>query len=672
MNGLTSVAVFALFVALMTAGCASVPPVTTRSLLAEMTDLDALAEFPHPPYACCQFSSYDRASTTPDDPETWFANADVNQYLRVEEHAGRKEWVMMDADGPGAIVRIWSANPAGTLRIYLDGAETPALEVPMNDFLGGKVSGVPEPIAHLRSAGWNSYLPIPYARHCKVTSDRDGFYYHMNYRTYPAETAVTTFTADDLTGLAPEIAAVAAKLASPRDCGVPPSGTWTATSDQESWPADLELLPGQATSHGFDSSGPAAIVELRAKVAAPNVEQAARQLLLTLEFDGQQTVVCPLGDFFGAGPGLRPYVSLPLGITDDGELWSHWVMPFRKSARIDVHNLGSEPVRLTLHATPTRRAWTSRSMYFHAGWRVARDVPTRPFQDWNYTTVQGKGVFAGAAFAIANPVKTWWGEGDEKIYVDGETFPSHFGTGTEDYYGYAWGSNQLFTHAYHNQPRCDGPVNYGWTAVNRWHILDRIPFRQDFRFDMELWHWWEGRAPEMSVVTYWYARPGATTNRTTPVPADLRVTTLPPYVAPRVAGAIEGEEMLIVQKTGEVTPQGIDHCSNDQHLWWREGKPGDQLVLSFPAPAAGRYHVFARFVMARDYGVVQLSVNDQPVAEPLDLFNERVKVADERSLGVFELHAGDNVLAVKIVGANEKAEPKFMFGLDYLRVAPAE
>ena len=73
--------------------------------------------------------------------------------------------------------------------------------------------------------------------------------------------------------------------------------------------------------------------------------------------------------------------------------------------------------------------------------------------------------------------------------MDGETFPSHFGTGTEDYYGYAWCWPGLFTHAYHAQPRCDGPGNYGRTSVNRFHILDRIPFTKDFKFDMELWHW---------------------------------------------------------------------------------------------------------------------------------------------------------------------------------------
>jgi len=185
-------------VLLLLTGCAVVD---TASLLKQMTDLDRLAELPSPAYVTRQFSSYDRKSTTPDEAKGWFANGDRGQYLRVEEVKGRKEYVMMDADGPGAIVRIWSANPAGTLRIYLDGADTPVIEEDMKALLGGEVAGFPKPLAGTRSRGWNLYFPIPYARHCKVTSDEGNFYYHVNYRTYAPGTPVKTFCKEDLARL---------------------------------------------------------------------------------------------------------------------------------------------------------------------------------------------------------------------------------------------------------------------------------------------------------------------------------------------------------------------------------------------------------------------------------------------------------------------------------------
>ncbi len=646
------------------AASAAPEPISLKSLLREMTDLGRLAEFPAPAYTCRQFSSYDRASKSP--AENWFANGDCGQYLRVEERDGRKEFVMMDADGPGAIVRIWSANPNGTLRIYLDGAERPALEAPMSELLGGRVAGLPRPIAGEYSKGWNLYLPIPYAKHCKVTSDRGEFYYHVNYRTWPAGTAVTPYDAAQLAAAAAELAALARGLDAPAGLNPPPQG-----SAAKSFAAAIE--PGAAAVLGT-FEGPRAIHRLRVQYAptGDRDEPALRGLVLQAVFDGETTVEAPLGDFFGTGPGLNAYESLPLGVTKEGRLESRWVMPFRRSARVSIRNLGPDPVRVEGAIDTAPRPWTDASLLFHARWRAQHGVPTDPKIDWNYLTAQGRGVFAGVAFAIDNPVKDWWGEGDEKIYVDGESFPSHFGTGTEDYYGYAWCFPALFTHAYHNQPRCDGPGNYGRTSVNRFHILDRIPFQRDFRFDMELWHWKKCEV-NMGVIAYWYAAPGATDGFRALEPDDVAVLPLPEYQPAKVKGAIEGEGMKILAKTGAPEVQGWGGTSGEAHLWWKDGqKPGDTLVLGFEAPRDGRYRVLARFLKAKDYGIARFAVNDQPAGEPIDFYNPEVIVTDEIDLGTFTLKAGENRFSETIVGANEKAIKAYMVGLDYLRLAPVE
>jgi len=634
--------------------------ITTRSLLAEMVDLATLAEYPDPPFTCRQFSSYDRASTSPDDAATWFANGDAGKFLRVEERGGRKEFVMMDAAGPGAIVRIWSANPTGTLRIYLDQDEKPLVEAPMGDLLGGQVPGVPAPIAGFRSRGWNSYFPIPYAKHCKVTSDQEGFYYHVGYRTYPAATAVRTFTPAELEELAPYTHELAAKLSFPRE---------RKTAAGAPRPQTLALEAGGKAARRFDGRG--AIVEMQCALAGASLGDAAapwRNILLTMSFDGERTVAVPLGDFFGGGPGVNAYASLPLGVTRDGVMWSRWVMPFQKEAVIELENRGPLPVSVSLAVERQDYRWTDRSMHFHAQWKGEHELPTRPMRDWNYLHATGQGAFVGAAFSIANPNKIWWGEGDEKIYVDGETFPSFFGTGTEDYYGYAWGSPERFTHAYHSQPRCDGPGNYGYTAINRWHILDRIPFQRDFRFDMEIWHWTETIKVHISAVTYWYARPGGKGDADAPTAEQAALRPMPKYEPPRTPGAIEGESMVIVERTGNPQRQDLDGCSGETQLWWRDGKPGERLVLEFPVSESGRYRVFVRCVKARDYGISQLYLNDQTAGEPLDLYSPTVAAGQEVAVGEFTLPAGSNRLTVEIVGANEKGTKDYMFGLDYLRL----
>lgn len=634
--------------------------IDTARLIGEMTDLKGMAEFPSPAYTCKQFSSYDRKSKSP--TEEWFANADAGQYLRVEERAGRKEYVMMDTAGPGAIVRIWSANPAGTLRFYFDGAEEPGLVATMADLLGGKYPGLPRPIAGEYSKGWNLYFPLPYARHCKVTSDAGNFYYHVNYRTYPAGADVRTFRTDVLKSLEPQIAQLAARLAAPRGA-VPPGA--------DTQPFEFDLEPGGTLRQDFN--GPQAFVRFALTVTSAQREAALRGIVVRVAFDGEPCIEAPLGDLFGSAPGLNPYATLPLGMTAEGEMYCNWFMPFRDSAEVELVNHSPAAATLTGEVALADYRWTEASMHFRAKWRAQFDVPTRPMQDWNYLTAQGRGVFAGVAFAIDNPVKDWWGEGDEKIYVDGESFPSHFGTGTEDYYGYAWCWPGLFTHAYHAQPRCDGPGNYGRTSVNRFHIADRIPFTRDFKFDMELWHWNATCKVNMAVVSYWYARPGATDSFKSIRPEDAVLRPMPEYVVPRVAGAIEGESLPVRRVVGVADPQDWDGVSGGKHLWWHEGmKPGDTLVVAFPAPKAGKYRVFGRFLRARDYGRHQLAINGQKTGAPIDFYNPQVTPSKEIDLGVLELRGGDNELSVTVDGANPAAVKSYMFGLDYLKLQAVE
>jgi hypothetical protein len=640
--------------------------ISMSSLLDDMTNLSAMAEYPDPPYLTKQFSSYDHASTTPDNKETWFANGDCGVYLRVEEREGRKEWVMADMQGPGAIVRLWSANPAGTIRIYLDGAEKPALEAAHTDLLSGKFPNLPSPIGSLVGMGWNLYLPIPYAKSCKVTCDKDGQYYQVNYRTYPAGTEVKSFTLEQLEAAKKEVAVVAKKLAEPQSIvRVPDSASVTKVSG---------TLPPEKTLNLVNrKDGAGAIIELNVQLDLPaeKREAALRAMVVKMTFDDQQTVEAPLGDFFGTAPGVNPYNSLPLSVKKNGMMYCHWVMPYEKTAVITLVNLGKEPVPLKSEVAAVSRKWTPNSMHFHACWKAEFDVPTRPMQDWSYLNVTGKGMFVGVAFFIDNPVKIWWGEGDEKIYVDGENFPSHFGTGTEDYYGYAWGCSEKWFHAYHNQPRADGPGSYGRVSVNRFDILDRIPFTKSFKFDMELWHWADCKV-NMAVIDYYYGRPGAKDAFQPITPEQLVIRPMPEWISPKVAGAIEGETMKIIKKTGTVEPQNWEDTSDGKHLWWRGAQPKDELVLGFNVPKAGKYQVVARFLRAVDYGIVQLAVNGEKAREPIDFYNAEVSLSPDMTLGAFDLKEGENQLSVTIVGANDKAEKQYMFGLDYLLLKPAQ
>ncbi|MBE3071050.1 MAG: DUF2961 domain-containing protein [Planctomycetes bacterium] len=674
---LASAAVVASVAAWAGAAGAEDRSVTLESLLDEMIDFGAVARFPDPPYTCRQASSYDRRSKTPDDPAGWFANTDnmdgSGDSLRWESRGGRRECVLMDVDGPGAVVRFWTGGqpPKGTVRFYLDGAAEPALEAPLLDLLAGKAF-VPRPLA-IENAGaaGNLYLPIPYARHCTITYDEanpgnpnappPGRWYNIEYRTYAASTNVKTFTMADFRALEPKVAAAARALLDV------PSGQVASPH------APVE--PGQEAALDLPA-GPAAVCRLEVSIVADapvTPEAALRGTVLRMTCDGEETIWCPVGDFFGSGVGLNALQSRYRTVDKDGRMVARWVMPYEKSARVAVVNLGPHRVSVRLCAALADWTWDERSMHFRANWRQQRGIATRPYQDWNYITIAGRGVYLGDTLALFNPVRDWWGEGDEKICVDGESFPSHFGTGSEDYYGYAWGNPSLFQGPFANQVRADGPGNQGHTVVTRTRSLDAIPFTKSLRTDIEVWHWADCRV-NYAATTYWYARPGATSNRG-PEPAEAVAALPEPPDRGRRAkrpGAIECETMRVAAKapgiaieTQDVSALAEGPWSDGKQLFVRANRPGDFVELAFPVPGAGPRQVALYGTKSWDYGTLRFTINGQPAGKDYDAYAAKSRADGPVDLGTFEPKDGQMVLRVEVVGANAAAKgTKSFFGLD--------
>jgi hypothetical protein len=133
----------------------------------------------------------------------------------------------------------------------------------------------------------------------------------------------------------------------------------------------------------------------------------------------------------------------------------------------------------------------------------------------------------------------------------------------------------------------------------------------------------------------------------------------------RVKGVVEGEEAKILVKSGgETELQAFDNLSNGKQLWWRDGKAGDSLQLSIPISDPGRYHVFGHFCFANDYGIQRIKLGT--IDTTVDFFDKLGwKTVD---LGFTTVGKGVSSLplTVQVVGANAKAEPRHMFGIDYL------
>lgn len=629
--------------------------------LRDVVNLERLTEPPLPGATCKQFSSYDRRSRF--DPDTgqfldWDANGDAGNFLR-EDAEGH---VLAEMEGPGCIVRIWSANPQGRLKLFVDGAL--ALEVDFLALARGEVPGIPEPLVGLHARGANCYLPIPYQKSCRVVVQDPGpLYYHVDYWTFPPETEVEPFhwpLREEEQRVLEEV------LETLRRAGQPPH----RYEGEKTYTGQVALAPGEEVEW-LALEGPATLVQLHLQPRdLPSEEKAQRELLraalLTLHFDDapRPQVEVPLGDFFGTAPGVNLYRSLPLGMTEEG-FYCYWPMPFQEKASLRLKNEGKQTLRLDW-VVVTAPPLPGERLYFHAKWR--RESPNRIF-DWPMLQVEGRGRYVGAALHIWNPRAGWWGEGDEKVWVDGETFPSWFGTGSEDYFGYAWCSTQLFSHALHNQTLCEGPGNGNHTSVNRWHIADNIPFQRSFRITIENY----AQDVDYACTAYWYAAQGSRDSfESIPLAQRFVQERWRPVRFPNV---LEGEELPVVgRQMREVGPQDMDpfgatQWSNSAHLWLRPGGPGEWVEVALPVPEERRYRLVVFLTKARDYGIVRFLVNGRPVGQPFDGYDPRVVPSGPVDLGLVYLPAGSTRLRLEVIGRNPQSVG-WMAGLDAVRLEP--
>ena len=211
-----------------------------------------------------------------------------------------------------------------------------------------------------------------------------------------------------------------------------------------------------------------------------------RSLKIEMFWDGsvKPAVSAPFGDFFGIGPGQNTAFENEIFASPEGKSFNCFLpMPFKKSAKIIVTNEGKHDLLMLFYDINfiKLKNWNKEDLYFHCYWH--RDTATTLGKDFEILPeIKGKGRFLGSYISVnANPIykKSWWGEGEVKMYIDGDTeYPSLVGTGTEDYVGTGWGLEKFVT-------RYSGCLiadreNKKW-AFYRYHIPDPVYFRNDFK-----------------------------------------------------------------------------------------------------------------------------------------------------------------------------------------------
>jgi hypothetical protein len=249
-----------------------------------------------------------------------------------------------------------------------------------------------------------------------------------------------------------------------------------------------------------------------------------RYSILRIYWDGAATpsVECPLGDFFACGWGKYAQVSSLAVCVNPGSAFNcYWEMPFRKGARITLTNIADEQMTLYYQINYTETDVPDDVAYFHAQFRRTNPLPYKGV----YTLldgVLGRGQYVGTYMAWGVNNTGWWGEGEIKFYLDGDTeYPTICGTGTEDYFcgsynfdvGKDNGGYREFTTPYAGLPqviRPDGTyTSQTRFGMYRWHIMDPIRFEKDLRVTIQALGWRSGGRylplqDDIASVVYWY------------------------------------------------------------------------------------------------------------------------------------------------------------------------
>lgn len=255
-----------------------------------------------------------------------------------------------------------------------------------------------------------------------------------------------------------------------------------------------------------------------------------RYSILRFYWDDEKepSVEVPVGDFFGMGWGRYASLqSLAVCVNPGSAFNCYWPMPFRKKCRITMENIDDKDMVLYYQVDYILTDVPSDAAYFHAQFRRTNPLPYK--QDYVLVDgIKGKGQYVGTYLAWGVHNNGWWGEGEIKFFMDGDTrYPTICGTGTEDYFcgSYDFDTRTKnasgleethyteFSNPYtglHQVIRGDGHYNVAQRfGMYRWHITDPIRFEKDLKVTIQALGWRDGGRylplqDDISSVVYWY------------------------------------------------------------------------------------------------------------------------------------------------------------------------
>lgn len=461
------------------------------------------------------------------------------------------------------------------------------------------------------------------------------------------------------------------------DRHAPPTGDLKEHSNYD----NFRVAPGQ-THVLMDAKGPGIITHMWLTFLGPEKQNWApmgsanhQEMLLRIYWDGAKKpqVEAPVGDFFANAFGKRSEVnSLPV-VVDDGDAYNcFWPMPFHKSARVEIVNQSDKNINLLYYNIDwiKKTSLPKDTPYFHAQYR--QEYPAEHGKDYTILETTGKGHYVGTVLSVRTRSPSWFGEGDEKIYIDGEKSPSIWGTGTEDYFLSAWGLKKNST-PYFGTPYFDqwGIVG-GDTSAYRWHINDPIVFQKGIKVTIEHYGWmspdenpdhksmsWNEREDDFSSVAFWYQTGESTFTARAPGAKERTLPSLERITAYATDPAVKHGD-------GTAGPQDLDVFDHAQLLYQPKSPSNAYLEIPFHVEKKEPLRLLLNMCMSYDFGTYQASLNGVKLGGPMDLYSKDVEQREFHLLD-FWPEPGDYTLRLECVGKNAASQGHFL-GIESVRL----
>jgi hypothetical protein len=286
----------------------------------------------------------------------------------------------------------------------------------------------------------------------------------------------------------------------------------------------------------------------------------------------------------------------------------------------------------------------------------------------------GKGHYVGTVLAVRTRSPSWFGEGDEKVYIDGEAKPSIWGTGTEDYFLSAWGLKQTST-PYFGVPYFDqwGIVG-GHTSAYRWHTQDPLVFNQGIKVTLEHFGWispdenpdhkstsWNEREDDYASVAFWYQTGTPTFTARAPHARERKLPSLERLIV--YARDFTNEQY---HGTGVVRSQRLGFYDRPQLLYRADSTNNAWLEFPFEVKTKEPLRLLINATKADDYGQYQASLNGVKLGQPMDFYSAKV-ASEEYHLLDFWPEPGRYVLRLECVGRNHQSAGHYA-GIESVRL----